>query len=177
MNEVKIVMFGDYGIGKSACSIRFYRDFFVVDYDVTFQDNFTKQIEINGESYIINILDTAGAEDISPYLPFYAEGGGGFIIGYSITSRCSFDNVSVFYNVIKKVKGDYPAIIIIGNKCDLTFDRQVSYEEGQELAELLNCGFYETSAKEKINIDEVFQDIAVRANTYQRKVMENKYNK
>ena len=173
MNEVKIVMFGDYGIGKSACSIRFYRDFFVVEYDTTIQDNFTKQIEINGESYIINILDTAGAEDISPYLPFYAEGGGGFIIGYSITSRCSFDNVSVFYNVIKKVKGDdYPAIIIIGNKCDLTFERQVSYEEGQELAELLNCGFYETSAKEKINIDEVFQEIAVRANTYQRTVIE-----
>ena len=123
-------------------------------------------------TFVVETMDTANYEESNPLYPEYIRNNMGFIIGYSITSRCSFDRVINLYYMIKKEKGgDFPAIII-GNKCDLTFDRQVSYEEGQELAELLNCGFYETSAKEKINIDEVFQEIAVRANTYQRTVIE-----
>ena len=46
--------------------------------------------------------------------------------------------------------------ILIGNKCDLDEDRKVSYQEGKEFAESFGLEFLETSAKQKINIDETF---------------------
>ena len=46
--------------------------------------------------------------------------------------------------------------ILVGNKSDLKEQRQVSYEEGKQFAESLGMQFLETSAKEKINIDEAF---------------------
>ena len=45
---------------------------------------------------------------------------------------------------------------MVGNKCDLEEERVVSKEEGQKLADSLGISFLETSAKEKVNIDEVF---------------------
>jgi len=172
MTEAKIVVVGEGGIGKSACTIRYIQDYFVIEYDPTIEDSYRKQTVINGEPYILDILDTAGEEDPNPMLPGYARMGKGFIIGYSITSRLSFDRVSEFYNLIKNEKtGEFP-VIIFGNKCDLDIERQVSTEEGQELAELLNCGFYETSAKEKINIVELFHDIAVKAGKYEGRALE-----
>ena len=44
--------------------------------------------------------------------------------------------------------------IIIGSKCDLDNERQVSKEEGEELANILECPFFESSARDRINIDE-----------------------
>ena len=49
---------------------------------------------------------------------------------------------------------------LVGNKCDLEDDRVVSKEEGRKLADSLGISFLETSAKEKINIDEVFQNLS-----------------
>ena len=46
--------------------------------------------------------------------------------------------------------------ILVGNKCDLKDQRQVSFQEGKEFAESLGMQFMETSAKDKINIDEAF---------------------
>ena len=49
--------------------------------------------------------------------------------------------------------------ILIGNKMDLAEQRQVSIEEGTELAQKLNMPFFETSAKEKINVAQPFEEI------------------
>ena len=49
--------------------------------------------------------------------------------------------------------------ILVGNKCDLKDQRQVSYEEGKQFAESLGMQFLETSAKDKINIDEAFMTL------------------
>lgn len=45
---------------------------------------------------------------------------------------------------------------LVGNKCDLEHRRAVSYEQGKELARLYNIQFIETSAKDTINIEELF---------------------
>jgi GTPase SAR1 family protein len=51
--------------------------------------------------------------------------------------------------------------ILVGNKCDLSEQRQVTFEEGKSLAEKWKCPFFETSAKVKINSLECFHQ-AVR---------------
>ena len=62
------------------------------------------------------------------------------------------------YNYILKVKDTTSiACVLVGNKCDLEKDRQVSKEEAQELAEHYdNCPFFETSSKERTNVNELF---------------------
>lgn len=53
--------------------------------------------------------------------------GEGFLLVYSITSRQSFEEISTFQQQILRVKDkDYFPIIIVGNKCDLDSEREVS---------------------------------------------------
>jgi len=83
--------------------------------------------------------------------------GEGFLCVYSITSRNSFEEISTFYQQILRVKDkDYYPIIIVANKCDLEGERVVSTQEGRDLAKQCGCKFIETSAKQKINVDEAF---------------------
>lgn len=47
-------------------------------------------------------------------------------------------------------------MILVGNKCDLENERVVGKDQGQNLArQWSNCAFLETSAKSKINVNEV----------------------
>jgi Ras-related protein Rab-8A len=51
--------------------------------------------------------------------------------------------------------------VLIGNKCDVpASERRVTTEQGKKLAEEYGIKFFETSAKEKINVDEAFMTIA-----------------
>ena len=51
-------------------------------------------------------------------------------------------------------------MVLFGNKSDLKSERQVSYEEGRDLAAQWNCPFFEGSAKDNIGIDEVFESLS-----------------
>lgn len=86
--------------------------------------------------------------------------GEGFLLVYSITSRNSFDEISTFHQQILRVKDkDYFPVIVVANKCDLEYERQVGSHEGRELAKHFNCRFIETSAKQRINVDEAFSNL------------------
>jgi GTPase KRas protein len=52
--------------------------------------------------------------------------------------------------------GGKPPIIIIGTKCDRQDERQITFEEGAEFAKSKNMTFFETSARNKINVEETF---------------------
>lgn len=86
--------------------------------------------------------------------------GEGFVLVYSITSRLSFEEVDTFYQQIRRVKDrDYFPIVLVGNKCDLEADRQVSTQEGKDLAKSYGCPFSETSAKQRISVDDSFFEV------------------
>ena len=57
---------------------------------------------------------------------------------------------------IEKFANNNVCIVLVGNKCDLTDRRQVSTEEGQELASYYNIPYLETSAKSNICVEESF---------------------
>lgn len=82
------------------------------------------------------MLDTAGQEEYSAMREQYMRTGEGFLLVYSITSRQSFEEIVTFQQQILRVKDkDYFPIIVVGNKCDLESERQVS-TEGMLQAEL-----------------------------------------
>ena len=114
----------------------------------------------DGETCLLDLLDTAGQEEYSAMRDQYVRTGQGFYVVYSITSRSSFDEVSSIIEQIRRVKDDDNVpCIIIGNKSDLEYERQVSYKEGQDLANSYGYPFYETSAKARINIEESIFDL------------------
>jgi GTPase KRas protein len=80
--------------------------------------------------------------------------GQGFILVYAITSRSSFDEIASFREQIRRVKDkDKVPMILVGNKCDLETERQVTTSEGQELSKSFGCPFFESSAKSRINVE------------------------
>ncbi|KAL8740931.1 MAG: hypothetical protein Q9190_006417 [Brigantiaea leucoxantha] len=144
---------------------------FVDEYDPTIEDSYRKQCVIDEEVALLDVLDTAGQEEYSAMREQYMRTGEGFLLVYSITSRQSFEEILTFQQQILRVKDkDYFPIIIVGNKCDLDAERQVSKQEGQDLARQFGCAFIETSAKSRINVDNAFYDIVREIRRYNKEM-------
>eukprot|EP01083_Nonionella_stella_P052754 139852_1 len=161
--EFKIVVLGGGGVGKSALTIRLVSDDFLEEYDPTIEDSYRKQCDLDGKSVMLDVLDTAGQDDFAALRDAWMREAEGFLLVYSITKRATFDEVMALYARIMRVKEDEESnvhIILVGNKCDLMNQREVMHKEGKELADDWGCGFFETSAKTKINNEEPFFECA-----------------
>jgi len=156
----KIVVLGDGGVGKSCITIQFTQNHFVKEYDPTIENSYRKQVTIDEESIMLDILDTAGQEEYSVMRDQYINSGQGFLIVYSVTARRSFETAGELRDKILQVKeaDEYP-IVLCGNKCDLEEERKVSLEEGTEKAKEWDVRFFETSAKTRVNIEESFFEL------------------
>lgn len=152
IQEYKLVVLGGGGVGKSALTIRLVTDNFLEEYDPTIEDSYRKQVLIDDQAALLDILDTAGQEEFSSMQDQWMRDGKGFLLVYNIVSRPTFEEVNSLYDKILRTKDtDKVPIVLAGNKCDLKDQRQVQYEEGKELAAQWGCPFYETSAKMKLN--------------------------
>ena len=76
---------------------------------------------------------------------------------YDITDRCSFEDLCKWIKNIEKY-ADGSIIILSGNKLDLQEKREVSYEEGLQFAQQYGFQFFETSAKEDLNVNNLFEN-------------------
>ena len=99
---------------------------------------------------------------------FFQSEGQGFILVYSIASRATFDRLEVFRQSMLRVKRQRPLFILVGNKCDKTYEREVTKDEGIALARSFGCSFMETSAKTAHNIELVFTNLVRALRTTQQ---------
>jgi len=155
--EYKLVVVGGGGVGKSALTIQLIQNHFLTEYDPTIEDSYRKQVTIDGETCLLDILDTAGQEEYSAMRDQYMRTGQGFLLVFSITSRSSFDEINGFREQILRVKDkDRVPMVLVGNKCDLDSERQVTTDEGRNKSGGWGCPFFESSAKNRINVEEAF---------------------
>lgn len=92
-----------------------------------FLDSYRKQCNIDDETALLDVLDTAGQEEYSAMREQYMRTGEGFLLVYSITSRQSFEEITVFQQQILRVKDkDSFPMVVVGNKCDLEGEREVT---------------------------------------------------
>ena len=165
MREYKLVVLGSGGVGKSALTVQFVQSIFVEKYDPTIEDSYRKQVEIDGQQCMLEILDTAGTEQFTAMRDLYMKNGQGFILVFSITSQATFNDLMELRDQILRVKdSEKVPMVLVGNKCDLEDDRVVQKDQGTKLAEQWTCSFFETSARKKINVDEVFFDLVRQIN-------------
>ncbi|KAF9060476.1 ras protein [Rhodocollybia butyracea] len=169
LREYKLVVVGGGGVGKSALTIQFIQSHFVDEYDPTIEDSYRKQCVIDDEVALLDVLDTAGQEEYGAMREQYMRTGEGFLLVYSITSRNSFEEISTFHQQILRVKDqDTFPVVVVANKCDLEYERQVGMNEGRDLARHFGCKFIETSAKQRINVDEAFSNLVREIRKYNK---------
>ncbi|CAO3630448.1 unnamed protein product [Mucor hiemalis] len=166
MREYKLVVLGSGGVGKSALTVQFVQSIFVEKYDPTIEDSYRKQVEVDGQQCMLEILDTAGTEQFTAMRDLYMKNGQGFLLVFSITSTVTLNDLHDLRDQILRVKdGENVPMVLVGNKCDLEDERMVSREQGMELSQQWGGKpFYETSARFKINVDEVFYDLVRQIN-------------
>ena len=88
-------------------------------------------------------------------------GAAAVIVVYSITDRNSFNNVRMWIKQISEHVSEQIVVILVGNKCDESENqRKVDKAEGQSLANEFNVPFFETSAKDNLYINELFEETA-----------------
>ena len=86
--------------------------------------------------------------------------GQGFLLVFSLASRNSFDQIPDLRNRILRAKDrENVPIVLIGNKSDLVSQREVTLEQGQELAKTYRAPFFPTSAKNRTNVEEAFYEL------------------
>ena len=106
-------------------------------------------------------LDTAGTEQFTAMRELYMKQGQGFLLVFSITSMSSLHELTELREQIIRIKDDPNVpLVIVGNKSDLEEDRVVSRQRAYDLSQHWgNAPYYETSARRRANVDEVFVDL------------------
>ncbi|CAB4062880.1 RAP2C [Lepeophtheirus salmonis] len=95
----------------------------------------------------------------------YIKNGQGFVVTYSLTNHQTFQDIKTMKDQITRVKGtERVPILLVGNKVDLESQREVPTVEGMALAQIWGCSFVESSAKNRMNVNEVFAEIVREMN-------------
>ena len=153
----KYIIIGDAAVGKSNLLLRYAHGQFKQEYQLTIGVEFgAKNIQLNDKVYRIQIWDTAGQENFRSITRAYYKNSVCALVVYDISSKESFSNVSSWVEDCKNQSPKTIFMVLVGNKCDLDDKREVTKEEGQELAEKFGMLFFETSAKTGENVDDIF---------------------
>lgn len=153
----KIILTGDSGVGKSNILSKYINNEFLHESKSTIGVEFcTKTLFINDSVIKIQIWDTAGQERFRAITKAYYRGSHGIIMVYDVTSKKSFNNIEKWILESEESLDDKCIILLIGNKCDLINNRQVSYKEGLDFAIKKKFLFIETSALNGDNIETAF---------------------
>ena len=153
----KYIIIGDSAVGKSNILLRYIHDKFNEEFQSTIGVEFgAKNLKIEDKIYRIQIWDTAGQENFRSITRAYYKNSVCAFVVYDITNKNSFQNIKSWIEDCKKQSPKTVLLILVGNKADLEDKRQVTYEEGSIFAEKNGMLFFETSAKNGKNIEEIF---------------------
>ena len=153
----KVLLLGDSSVGKTCFLLRFTEDTYTDNHISTIGVDYKLKLYKNEDQLVkIQIWDTAGQDRFRSITKNYFRGSHGIMLIYDITSLSSFNNIKTWILQIRESLGDQANIVLIGNKVDLESNRKVQFEEGYKLANQNKMGYFETSAKEDINMQKVF---------------------
>ena len=158
-----MVLLGKGTVGKTSLINRFMNNMCPIEHDPTLEETYTIKISFEkGEEREFKILDTAGEEDYKNMIDEWIRSANGFILVFAINDEGSFESMKSYVQKINKNTQTKLPIILVGNKCDLEYDRKVTQENINEYAESIGSKYYETSAltDQNGNCKVIFQECA-----------------
>ncbi|KAL0204986.1 hypothetical protein P9112_000293 [Eukaryota sp. TZLM1-RC] len=156
----KIVLVGDTACGKSSLLSRYIEHKFDDQKLTTIGVEFgTSLVSLNDKTIKLQIWDTAGQERFKSVTRSYFRQSFGAIMVYDVTRRETFEHITMWLNDARNLADPDCVICLVGNKNDLPH-RAVSMEEGKQFADDNGLLFVETSAKDNVNVDDLFINTA-----------------
>jgi len=153
---LKFIIIGDAATGKSCLLHRFIDDKFKKESTHTIGVEFGSKIVEISQSVKLQIWDTAGQERFRSVTRSYYRGAAGTVLVYDVTSRESYNHVSSWLADARALANPDIAIVLVGNKVDLTSEREVTFLEASRFAQENGLIFLETSALTGEGVSEVF---------------------
>ena len=162
--QIKLAVIGKGVVGKSSVTYRFLNYQVPKGHDPTLEDRYkVKAYALEGRSYDVEILDTAGEEDYQTMIDMWINFGQGFLLVFAINDRESFNVLPTKRDrVLKGKHNELTPMVLVGNKQDLAKDRTVTYEEAKNLADSWGIEYIETSAKTDFNCKEAFHKLILK---------------
>jgi len=117
-------------------------------------------VQIDDQQIKLQVFDTAGQETFRSIARSYYRGAAGALLVYDVTRRETFEHLAAWLRDAREYSSPELVVIVVGNKCDLDSQRQVSTEEGQKFAEENGLVFLETSAMSAHNVEKAFVSVA-----------------
>ncbi|XP_043846514.1 ras-related protein Rab-39B-like [Dromiciops gliroides] len=153
--QFRLILLGDSTVGKSSLLRRYTEGVFVDCLDQTVGVDFSVHfVEVEpGVQVKLQFWDTAGQERFRSVTRSYYRNSAGGLLLFDVANRASFENIPKWHQeAMEKVKPFDIIFLVVGHKSDLVAERQVSPEEGENLASSLGARYVETSAKSDSNV-------------------------
>ncbi|CAL8278767.1 unnamed protein product [Merluccius merluccius] len=174
--ELKIVIVGDGGCGKTSLLMVYAKGDFPEKYAPSVFEKYVTTITHGGKNIKLNLYDTAGQDDYDRLRPLSYQEAHLIMVCYDVTNPTSFENVLIkWHPEVKHFCKDIP-VILVGCKTDLRKDKErtrklkavdqtpITYTQGEEVRQQMNAELYlECSAKYQENVEQVFQETTKKA--------------
>ncbi|MFW9934987.1 MAG: Rab family GTPase [Candidatus Thorarchaeota archaeon] len=159
---VKVIIVGDWGVGKTSLIRRFAENKFDHDYKPSIGVNIvTKVVDVAGRKLKLQLFDTGGQERFQSLRQRYYKGANAVIFVFDITRPSSASAIeSKWLDEVKSILGEDFVRAVLANKTDLDSDRAVSEYAAQQATDRIQGKYYETSALDGRNVTEAFSELA-----------------
>ncbi|XP_039333429.1 ras-related protein Rap-1b-like [Saimiri boliviensis] len=154
MHEYKLVVPGSGATGMSALPLQFVQGYYVENYDPTIEDSYRKQLEVDAQQCMLEILDTTKTEKSAAMRDAYMQTKQGFALVYFMIAQSTFNDSQYLREKILQVKDmDDVLMILASNNCDWKDERIVEKEQGQHLARQSTKTAFLSSSKLQISVN------------------------
>uniref|UniRef100_A0A4W5QCJ4 Ras homolog family member F n=1 Tax=Hucho hucho TaxID=62062 RepID=A0A4W5QCJ4_9TELE len=174
--ELKIVIVGDGGCGKTSLLMVYAKGDFPEKYAPSVFEKYVTTVKYGGKEIRLNLYDTAGQDDYDRLRPLSYQNANLVLVCYDVTNPTSFENVLIkWYPEVNHFCRDVP-VILIGCKTDLRKDKErtrrlkamdqapITYTQGEETRRHMSAELYlECSAKYRENVEDIFREATKKA--------------
>ncbi|XP_028273567.1 rho-related GTP-binding protein RhoF [Parambassis ranga] len=189
-DELKFVIVGDGGCGKTSLLMVYAKGDFPEKYAPSVFEKYVTTISLGGKEIKLNLYDTAGQDDYDRLRPLSYQEANLILVCFDVTNPTSFENVHIkWFPEVKHFCPNTP-VILIGCKTDLRKDKEcarklrannlapITYIQGEETRQQMNAELYlECSAKYQENVEDIFREATKKALAFIRKQKNHKRKK